>query len=199
MHVWCEGDCVLPCCMILRPKSHRFTWWQQYLGLVYHQSSLIFSFFFFLVTLNKKDWTPVLKGKEICHILLWSCSWWEMHSLLLSSLHCPYLALEYWRCWKVWNPSQWAQWLKITIYLPDTIQVLSLWTLGSEGCAQSCCRWQWKGHRWNELVSDIPLHLLAQQNPLQQMPDHCGENYVISIWSAVAVNFCDFQNGSFHK
>lgn len=87
-----------------------------------------------------------------------------MHSLLLSSLYCLHVVLEYGRCWKVWNPSQWVQWLKITIYAPEIIQILSLWTAESDGCAQSSCQWQWKDHRWNELASDIPLHLLIQQN-----------------------------------
>lgn len=67
---------------------------------------------FFLFSLFRYAW---MNKTERCFwkenrfaTLLWSRSWWEMHSLLLSSLHCPYLAFEYWRCWKVWNPSQWA-------------------------------------------------------------------------------------------
>lgn len=56
-------------------------------------------------------------------------------------------------------------------HLPEIVQILSLWTAESDGCAQSSCQWQWKDHRWNELASDIPLHLLIQQNQLWQMPD----------------------------
>lgn len=114
-----------------------------------------FSFLSFDICLNKQD--------QFCHVIV--------VVLLVEDAFTAFIFITLPTCrpwvWEVLEGLKSFSMSPVTknCHLPtEIIPILSLWTAESDGCAQSSCQWQWKDHRWNELASDIPLHLVIQQN-----------------------------------